>query len=158
MDLTDPVQARVARDLEEAAFVDGVMQGKWAIISSTWPTVVFSVTAGDDRQFGIAVNLEDYPGAAPAGTPWDLASGRPAVLEDLPTGARADRVFRSGWSTGHQLTPYMATERAVLGPGEHPTWSTDYPSRAWNGARNLAFYLEQLHRELRTCKIPEKRS
>jgi len=155
MDLTDPVQARVARDLNEPAFVDGVADGKWAIMSIRWPYIAFSITAGDDRLFGIRVNLEGYAAAAPAGTPWDLVGNRAATFDELPIGTRADRVFRSEWSKSNQLTPYMATERTILLPTQHEGWKSQYPTRAWNARRDIAFYLEQLHRELRTCKIPE---
>lgn len=154
MDAVDPAQTRVAHDLVAPAFLDGVADGRWKLVRNAWPHVTFAITAGDGREFGIRVELSGYTAAAPAGIPWDLITDRPSTEAELPAGTRADVVFRSGWSTANSWTPYMATERLLLTSG-HPDWATLYPSRAWSPGRDLAFYLEQLHAELRTCTIPE---
>lgn len=149
----DPFRVRLERDLRAPAFTDGIEQGRWRLRLLTWPTGLFSVTAGDGREFGIRVAFDGYPNRPPAGTPWHLAEDRPAALQDLPMGQRAERVFRSAWSQQSGLTPYMATERAIITEG-HPDWVARYPTRAWTAERTVAFYLEELHRELQTCTIP----
>lgn len=154
MEAVDPAQERVAHDLRAPAFLDGVADGRWELVKNAWPYLTFAITAGDGRKFGIRVELSGYSASAPAGIPWNLVAKQPSTELELPMGIRADVVFRSGWPKANNWTPYMATERVLLTAG-HPDWATLYPGRAWNSGRDLAFYLEQLHTELRTCTIPE---
>jgi hypothetical protein len=151
--VVDVVLERVQDDLQDPSFVDGVARGRWRVADLSWPYLTVGITAGLGGELGMRINLEDFPAQAPAGIPWNLSGDRPAVLSELPTGGIAEQVFRSGWSQVHQLTPYMATERLVTMPGEHPEWLQQYPSRAWNAGRKLSFYMQQLSIELRQCTV-----
>lgn len=151
--MVDVVLERVQDDLLDPSFVDGVVHGRWRIVDFSWPFLTVGIAAGLGGEFGMRINLEDFPAQAPAGIPWILSSNRPAALSELPSGGIAEQVFRSGWSQAHQLTPYMASERVVTMVGEHPEWIQAYPSRAWNAGRKLAFYLQELSFELRRCSV-----
>jgi hypothetical protein len=100
------------------------------------------------------VNVSGYPTAAPAGTPWDIDADGPLIAAALPSGPGAAGVFCSDWSKINGWTPYMATERLLI-QGDHFSWAPQHPERAWNPTRTIAFYLAELHKELRSCTIPE---
>jgi len=150
----NPNQERVELDMLEPAFLDGVERRKWRVVGLQWPYLLVGIAAGDGGELGMRIELDQFPTQAPAGIPWILDEDRASTINELPTGARAERIFRSGWSQGHEWTPYMASERLVTRVNEHPEWQQMYPSRAWNVSRHLSFYLEQLHRELRSCGMP----
>lgn len=154
IEVFDPARAEVEEDLQSVPVLDGIENGYWRILTVNFPTLIVAVTAGDGRELGVRVDVSGYPTAAPAGTPWDIDSDRPLTLVELPAGPTAHIVFRSQWSQINGHTPYMASERLLI-QGDHATWAPQHPERAWNPARTIAFYLTELHKELRACTIPE---
>lgn len=150
----DPARVAIEEDLHSVPVLDGVENGYWRVASLNFPTLIVAITAGDRREFGMRVDVTGYPTAAPAGTPWHIDENRPLTQTELPTGASAETVFRSHWSSINKWTPYMASERLLI-QGDHVTWAPQHPERSWNPTRNIAFYLTELHKELRSCTIPE---
>uniref|UniRef100_UPI001ABF84BB DUF7665 family protein n=1 Tax=Amycolatopsis kentuckyensis TaxID=218823 RepID=UPI001ABF84BB len=109
-------------------------------------------TAGDGHELGMRLLVDGYPGQAPAGQPWDLAAGAPLPPTGWPTGGMTALVFRRDWSPQNGNAPYLACDRrALVG---HP-WATQHPERAWNPARSIEFYLEQIHHELTAATMPQ---
>ncbi|WP_309127102.1 hypothetical protein [Microbacterium sp.] len=149
----DPARVAIEEDLQSASVLDGVENGRWRVVSLVFPVLIVAVIARDGRELGMRVDVSGYPTAAPAGIPWHLAAGRPLVVAELPTGPAAHIVFHSQWSQLNGWTPYMATERLII-QKDHPEWATVHPGRAWNPTRTIAFYLTELHKELRSCTIP----
>lgn len=150
----DPARLAIEEDLQSVPVLDGVENGHWRVVSLNFPMLTVAITAGDARQFGMRVDVTGYPTAAPAGTPWHIDANRPLTQTELPTGPSAETVFRSQWSSINRWTPYMASERALI-QGDHATWAPQHPERSWNPTRTIAFYLTELHKELRSCTIPE---
>jgi hypothetical protein len=142
---------RLERDLASPRFESGVDAGSWRLISLNWPYLTVAITAGDGHELGMRLLVDDYPGQAPAGQPWDLATDGPLSASRWPTGGMAPAVFRRDWSVQNGNAPYMACDRRAL--VDHP-WATQHPERAWNPSRSIEFYLEQVHHELSTATIP----
>jgi hypothetical protein len=151
--VASPDESRFLADLEVAEFQVGVEAGMWDLANVTWPYAVFRITAGDGRQLAMRLHLEDYPTVAPAGRPWDADANVVLPIPRWPVGGSADATFRRDWSPANQDAPYLATDR--LGLTTHPSWVTDIPERAWNPSRTVAFYLAEIHRNLRASTIPE---
>lgn len=150
----DPARVAIEDDLRSVPVLDGVENGYWRVVDLAFPTLTIAVTTGDGRELGMRVDVTGYPAAAPAGTPWSIVANRPLTLAELPSGATAETVFRSAWSAINGWTPYMASERLLV-QGDHATWGAEHPERSWNPNRTIAFYLTELHKELRSCIMPE---
>jgi len=154
MEVFDPARVAIEEDLQSVPVLDGVENGYWRVVSLHFPTLIVAITAGDGREFGMRVDVTNYPTAAPAGTPWRIDANRPLTPTELPAGASAETVFRSQWSSINGWTPYMASERVLI-QGDHAIWAPQHPDRSWNPTRTIAFYLMELHKELRSCTIPD---
>ncbi|MGH3302824.1 MAG: DUF7665 family protein, partial [Streptosporangiaceae bacterium] len=72
-----------------------------------------------------------------------------------PVGGATSQVFRQNWPDSNNPAPYMACDRA--GVAAHPQWATQHPDRAWHPGRTIAFYLREIHRELRAATLPQER-
>jgi hypothetical protein len=144
----DPCQLRLERDLTSAGFEAAVAAGQWRVISLIWPTLIVSVSLGDDVQVGLRINLDDYPVEAPSGRPWDLDADAPLPASRWPMTGRSPEVFRAetDWPTGRDGAPYLACDRVAL--TTHTNWPTEHPERCWNPSCTIEFYLQELHREL----------
>lgn len=149
----DPIRRRVERDLVAADFELGVDAGLWRDATLIWPHLTVTIIAGDGNEFGMRLALDGYPATAPAGQPWDLQEDCPLSPACWPTGGTAPQVFRHDWSIQNGNAPYMACDR--IGLATHPNWATDNPERAWHAGRTIAFYLSEIHHELRGATIPQ---
>jgi len=150
----DPARVAIEEDMQSVPVLDGVENRYWRVVSLNFPILIVAITAGNGREFGMRVDVTGYPTAAPAGTPWHIDGNRPLTQAELPAGPSAETVFRSHWSSINGWTPYMASERVLI-QGDHATWASQHPDRSWNPTRTIAFYLTELHKELRSCTIPE---
>ncbi|MCX7523421.1 hypothetical protein OSC27_14190 [Microbacterium sp. STN6] len=153
-DTVDPARAAIEEDLQSVPFLDGVEKRYWRVVRVDFPMLLVAVTTGDGRELGMRLDVSGYPTDAPAGTPWNIGTNEPLELAALPSGSAAQTVFRSEWSRINGWTPYMATERLLI-QGDHPQWGSQHPERAWNPSRTITFYLSELHKELRSCTMPE---
>ncbi|WP_121432273.1 DUF7665 family protein [Actinomadura pelletieri] len=149
----DPGLARLERDLASAEFDSGVDAGLWRLVSLDWPVLVVAITAGDDRELGMRLDVDGYPVTAPAGQPWDLARNTPLSVQRWPTGRTAETVFHRDWSPQNGNAPYLACDRRGL--MAHPNWAGERPERAWNPNRTITFYLAEIHRELGNARLPD---
>jgi hypothetical protein len=149
----NPAHLRLDRDLLASDVESGVTAGFWRIIELSWPYLFVAVTAGDGHELGMRLAVDGYPAIAPAGQPWDLDTGSPLPMPLWPTGGTASQVFRHDWSPGNGNAPYMACDR--VGLATHPDWANAHPQRAWNPGRTIAFYLREIHHELRGATLPQ---
>lgn len=147
----DPGLARIEGDLASSEFESGVSAGLWRVASLRWPVLVVAITAGDGNKLGMRLVVDRYPGAAPAGQPWDLERDVPLPTSRWPTGGSAPQVFRLDWSVQNANAPYMACDRTGLATHSH--WATDHPGRAWHPARTITFYLLEISHELRGATL-----
>ncbi len=148
-----PAQQRIERDLHSADFDSGVRAGLWQQAVLRWPHLTAVVTAGDGRQLGLRIAVDDYPALAPGGRLWDLDRDVPLPPARWPAGGSAAQVFRPDWPNSTSPAPYIACDREGL--AAHPNWADEHPGRAWNPRRTIAFYLRQIHHELRAAKLPQ---
>lgn len=153
MPVGDPSLRRLQRDLVAADFESGVTSGLWRLIRLEWPQLLVAITAGDGRELGMKLLVDNYPAQAPAGQPWDLQTDVALGSSHWPTGGTAPQVFRLDWSIANGNAPYMACDRIAL--GGHPDWPTSHPPRAWNPSRTIDFYLREVHHELRCATLPQ---
>ena len=52
-----PDQAQFERDLRHVAFFEGEARQRWRLVSKTWPSAVFAVTARDQTELGFRFDL-----------------------------------------------------------------------------------------------------
>jgi len=148
----DPCQSRLRRDLQSAQVEAGVDAGFWRIVEMAWPVLTVAITVGDGAEAGMRLDVEDYPLAAPAGRPWDLAGNTLLPVDRWPITGRNPEVFRPDWSPGNGNAPYLPCDR--VGLATHPNWATEHPERAWSRSRTIGFYLQELHRALSGARLP----
>ena len=142
-----PIDERVLRQhVASSAFTVGIAQEQWRIIGEIkWPYVLIAITAAPREtgppEFFFRFNLANYPASPPTATLWDPQSA--AVLEASlrPKGGRAGNVFRIVWQDKPCL--YAPFDRVAL--THYPDWSQQFPKRAWNANRDLAWVLRYLH-------------
>jgi hypothetical protein len=145
--MTDPLapHAEAVRDhLAGARFNRGVDAGRWRLVEHSGPTVVVAVAAADrdeaPTEYGLRIDLTDYPHQAPTFEPWHLAEDRRLTANERPKGERAGQIFRHDWEQGRAL--YAAYDRVAL--KGHGNWTTAYPRSAWTPARDLTFALDHI--------------
>jgi hypothetical protein len=149
---TEPARRRLECDLRSADFDSGVDAGLWRLSVLQWPYLKVAVTAGDGRELGMRIAVDDYPTRAPAGQLWDLGLDAPLPVSRWPTGGSSGLVFRRDWPSVSSPAPYMACDR--VGLTAHGNWATEHPTRAWNPRRTITFYLREIHHELRSTALP----
>ncbi|WP_146060517.1 hypothetical protein [Amycolatopsis sp. CA-128772] len=147
-----PNELRLTRDLASNRFESGVAAGSWRVVAFDWPHLTVAITAGDGNELSMRLLVDGYPGQAPAGQPWDLATDSPLPASRWPTGGMTSMVFRTDWSPANGNAPYLACDRVAL--ATH-AWATQHPERAWNSSRSIEFYLEQVYHELAAATIPQ---
>lgn len=150
----DPAQRRLERDLDAADFESGVAAGMWRSLKLDWPHLFVAITAGDGHELGMRLLVDSYTALAPAGQPWDLNTDCPLPPALWPTGGTAPQIFRAAdWSVANGNAPYMACDR--VGLSTHPDWASVNAARAWSATRTIAFYLREVHHELRCATLPQ---
>ncbi|BBZ58167.1 DUF7665 family protein [Mycolicibacterium phocaicum] len=149
----DPAKTRLERDLARGDVECGVEAGMWRVVSLRWPELIVAITAGDGNEVAMRLLVDDYPVQAPAGEPWSIADGGPLPQARWPTSPLDVATFRKDWSPSNGNAPYVACDRTCL--RTHPDWATAHPDRAWNPGRTIAFYLQEMHRELQCASVPQ---
>lgn len=152
----DPCRVRLERDLASADVEAGVEAGLWRTVRLDWPAIFVAITAGDGSELGMRLQVDGYPGVAPAGQPWDLETNAALPAARWPVGGGAEQVFRTDWSVGNANAPYLACDRTGL--ATHPGWADAHPERAWHAGRTIAFYLSEIHHRLRGARTPQNQS
>lgn len=145
----DPAETAVRSDLAHARMHAAADDGRFGVVRYEHPSVFAWVTVGDAR-LGLRIDVLGYPGAAPAGQPWDLESNQPLDVRRWPVGGRP--VFRRDWSVGNGNAPYLAVDRIAL--ATHPNWRTDLSGRAWTNAMTMYEYLSAVHEALSLSRLP----
>ena len=148
----DPGRLLFERHLKTSGFESGVSQGFWRHLDTSWPYATFIVKVGSDGELAVRLLLDGYPTQAPAGQPWDLELGSVLAQGRWSVGGPEPQVFRPDWSPSNGFAPYLACDRIAL--AGHPDWRST--ARAWNAECDVAFYLRELHRDLRPARLPAK--
>jgi hypothetical protein len=147
--VTTPDERAFQADTAKAAFRLGEAEGRWRLVTATWPHALIVVTAKDGRHYTLRFNLAGYPATPPTAGLWD--AGRNAILAfDLwprNRGGRLAASFRTDWKNGSAL--YLPCDReSVAG---HQSWRTEMPSKIWRPSAGINQYLELVH-ELLHCQ------
>jgi len=143
-----PDERAFRADAAKPAFRLAEAEGRFRLISITWPVVLAGITAADGTEFGLRLDCAGYPAAAPTGRLWDAKKNAPLAHASWPgsKGGRVKAVFRTDWKDGTAL--YLPCDR-VSRQG-HDNWRQETPTMIWNPARGIAQYLEIVH-ELLNC-------
>jgi hypothetical protein len=152
----DPARRRLERDLLAADFDGGVRAGLWRLSLLQWPHLTVAITAGDGNELGMRIAVDGYPGLPPAGQLWDLQRDTALAVARWPVGGLTGLVFRPDWPNPASPAPYMACDRVAL--AGHGDWGAKHPHRAWNPRRTIAFYLNEIHHELRSATLPQEQA
>jgi hypothetical protein len=145
----DPAESAVSADLEQAQMHAADDDGRFAVVSYQHPIAVGWVAVGDGR-LGLRLDLTGYPGSAPAGQPWNLATSSSLEVALWPVGGRP--VFRPDWSPGNGNGPYIGVDRIAL--AGHPNWRNELPGRVWTSTMTIYDYLAALHEALSLSRLP----
>ncbi|TDW19451.1 DUF7665 family protein [Kribbella kalugense] len=151
-----PGEARLRADLAGEAFMVGLQAEKWRNPLLEWPVLRIHVAVGDREFVRMRLLVDGYPSRAPGGQLWDDSSNSPQPVGKWPTGGTAGKVFRPDWSPPNQNAPYLPCDRAGL--STHPDWAHAIPDRAWNAARTIDFYLDEIYGELTDARLPTERA
>jgi hypothetical protein len=136
---------RAVRDhLQSARYLRGEETSHWRLVSISWPHAIIAVTAapreGAPTEFGLKLELSNYPAQAPLGCPWDLEDNVVLPERKRPKGDRVGQIFQMGWENGQAL--YAPWDRSTL---NHGHWLTEHPRYVWRAGRDLTFYLTNTH-------------
>lgn len=153
--IADTARAAVLKDMTSARFRFGVKRALWRVHSYEHPLLFIAVSStsakGEVREFGFKLDLESFPGTAPAAWIWDLDDNvlLPGTLR--PTGCRRLSEAFKEWG---DHTVYRPWDRLA---GPHFVAGTNQPHGIanffWNSTRDLTFILEDLH-ELLNLEAP----
>ena len=144
-----PDERAFRADVAKAAFRLGELEGRWRVVSITWPYALIGVTANDGCEYVLRFNGEGYPQIPPTAGPWDVECDAILAFDRWPrsNGGRVASVFRTGWKGGSAL--YLPCDReSVRG---HDNWRNEMPSKIWDPARGIIHYLELVHELLNSA-------
>jgi hypothetical protein len=141
--IEDPAQQRIAAELLREDFIGGVEEGRWRLVSQTFPTLDIAVSAtepdGKTKEYVFRFEVTNYPAQPPMVRIWDHEANRPLANEKRPKGnSRVERAFQS-WGDD---TVYRPWDRRT---GPHGSNASNLPHLAWRSDRDLLFILEDLH-------------
>lgn len=141
--MTAPDERAFRAGIRKPAFRLAEAEGRWRVLDISWPFVLFSVTAIDQREWILRLECSGYPQQPPTGGPWDPGKKciPPAPAWPQSKGGRVSTVFRPDWKKGTAL--YLPCDRrSVEG---HDNWRNDLPSKIWRPAAGINQYLELVH-------------
>ena len=138
-----PDQRAFEADIAKAVFRLGVAEGRWRLISTTWPFVFLEVAARDGLWHMLRFNCAGYPQVAPTAGPWDVVTNMILPFDRWPrgNGGWVTAVFRTNWKNGTAL--YLPCDRESI--AGHDNWRTQMPSKIWRPEDGLVQYLELVH-------------
>lgn len=142
----DPSQELLDRDLAAPEFRCGQFDGRWRLVSQSWPYVVIALSAASrpnsPTEFGLRFECSGYPQQAVTAQPWNLTTDTPLAAHLWPRGKHLlPSVFRPEWQGGTCL--YLPCDRVSM--NGHDVWVNQHPNRLWQPARGIICYLEQVH-------------
>lgn len=147
--MSTPDERAFRVDVEGAAFLLGVAEGRWILLSVTGTLAVIAVRAKDGRNYALRFDITGYPQSPPTACLWDPDTNAPLAAAKLPrsrAGGRFGAVFRQDWKNGTAL--YLPCDRGAI--EGHDAWRSQMPSKIWRPSVGIVHYLEQVH-ELLHC-------
>ena len=138
-----PDERAFRADAAKAAFRLGEADGRWRLLSITWPHALIAVAAKDRREFVLRFDLAGYPATAPTAGPWDVERNAILAFDLWPRskGGRLGTIFRTNWKNGSAL--YLPCDRESF--AGHDNWRTEMPSKIWRPSAGSVQYLELVH-------------
>lgn len=138
-----PDERAFRADVGRPEFRLGEVEGRWKLVSITWPIVIVAVVARDGREVALRFRCDGFPTALPTACPWDIARDAPLAHAAWPKskGGRLGAVFNPGWKKGSAL--YLPCDREAI--EGHDQWRTQLPSKIWRPADGIVQYLELVH-------------
>jgi hypothetical protein len=139
-----PEELAFAEHIVGARFQSGVDDGRWRLVSTTWPTAILAISAASransPAEFFFRFQLDGYPSIATAG-PIDPKTNQPLTAEMLPKGEIVGSAFRADWQGGQAL--YVPWDRlSIVG---HEEWRTKHGAKLWNEEEGIVSYLRHTH-------------
>ena len=149
-DLQSADHGTLLSHLKSLRFRAGVEEGRWAVLTHDFPSLIVSVS-GQDFTGSITASMhfqllcDGYPIRPPFVQQWDIGQqarpeppnaeeGPPGVIDALKTWSRDDGNGYGGI--------YRAWQRYAA---VHNNWATLRPDEAWNRQRDLTFIMEMLY-------------
>jgi hypothetical protein len=152
MSAPNPSHERLIADLENVDLRSGIESGRWRILECDEQALIVQIrVAESENYFAMKLDVVDYPAVAPAGVPWDLATGDSLPIDQWPTWPRPDMAFRKDWSPSNGNAPYFAWDR--VGLATHPDWAVTMAGRAWHPGRTILHYLRETEHELESAVV-----
>ena len=144
-----PDERAFRADVDRPEFRLGELEGRWHLISISWPNAIITVTAADGRKVALRFDCSGFPAALPTAGPWDIERNARLAPADWPKGkgGRLSAVFNPGWKEATAL--YLPCDREAIAGHDH--WRVQMPSKLWRPADGIVQYLEQVH-DLLNCR------
>lgn len=141
--MNSPDERAFLADIEKPNFRLSQLEGRWRLLSVTWPHAYIGVTAKDGREFVVRFNAQGYPQSPPTACLWDLERNEILTLDQWPksSGGRVGAVFNHAWKQGTAL--YLPCDREAI--AGHDNWRTEMPSKIWRPEDGIIQYLELVH-------------
>lgn len=141
-----PDRAMLEQDLAAPEFRCGEIEGRWRVVSLSWPHLIVSVSAParpqSPNEYAFRFECSGYRHRPVTAQPWDIASNNPLAARLWPSGVSiVPSVFRPEWKQG--LCLYLPCDRMSI--EGHEAWRNDHPSRIWQPERGIVCYLEQVY-------------
>jgi hypothetical protein len=141
-----PDHLMLEQDLAAPLFRCGEVEGKWRHVSTTWPHIIFAVTAAPrpaaPLEYFFRFECTGYRQALPTAQPWDVAVNAPLPQAKWPSGKSiVPSVFRPEWKDGSCL--YLPCDRISF--EGHQNWRHEHPNRLWQPSRGIVCYLDQIY-------------
>lgn len=141
-----PAQEALESDLSAPAFRCGQFEGRWRLVSMSWPHVFIAISAparaNAPAEFIFRFECTGYRQKPPIGCPWDLEAKTLLPASRWPRGRSIfSSVFRPDWKGGESL--YLPCDRMAL--EGHDQWPHQHPNRMWQPERGIVCYLEQVY-------------
>lgn len=147
-----PDERALASDLASIPFAEGVDHKYWNLVEREGVVATFEIQSRNKRSVAVRLDCAGYPGVAPTGQLWSLATGLPLAEEFWPTGNRASEVFNPNWSRQFGGAFYFPYDRKAQ-PG-HEGWSGVHPGYVWDPTKSIVDVLNLLREVLRSATGP----
>lgn len=141
-----PDELMLLEDLDAPRFRCGEVEGRWRLLSVTWPHAVITVTAaprpGSPSEYAFRFECTGYRQTSVTAQPWDHDANGPLPQARWPGGKSIiPSIFRPEWKGGTCL--YLPCDRISL--EGHGDWLHQHPNRLWRPAVGITFYLDQVY-------------
>jgi hypothetical protein len=144
--ILNPAEAAVAADLAGTRYRVGEKRGLWRVITFGFPMLTVAVASMDSggvtTEYAFRMEVDGFPGTAPAVRIWDLEEDKLLGQNKRPTGNRRVAEAFKVWGSETVYRPWDRIAGPHFGGSPQPQGLANL---AWHPARDLTFILEDLH-------------